>query len=125
MLRTILKLLPVLVLTCVLVVGSWEPNNFGLSLGASAPTSLSNICWGFMGNCVDMLVVVNPPAWLQEAASPMVTVIVLFVTLSLLVSLNRYLAYGRNRSVITGFIGEQRIFYVRRGLAAHRARHKL
>jgi hypothetical protein len=69
--------------------------------------------------------VISLPSWLQEVISPVATVIALFITLYVLFSLNQHLAYQRNRSVVTGFIGKQRVFYVQRGLAAHRARHKL
>ncbi len=127
--RTILKLIPVFVLTCVLVVGSWEPNNFGLSLGASAQGSLIRLpCWhGVKGTdirCMETPEISLPP-WLQEAISPVATLIALFIAVRVLFSLNQHLAYQRHRSVVKGFIGEQRVFYVRRGLAAHRARHKL
>ncbi|HEX8599697.1 MAG TPA: hypothetical protein VF952_14435 [Chloroflexia bacterium] len=128
MLRTILKLIPVFVLTCVLVVGSWEPNNFGLSLGASPSQSLIRSCWqGVEGTDIRCMEtpVISLPSWLQEVISPVATVIALFITLYVLFSLNQHLAYQRNRSVVTGFIGKQRVFYVQRGLAAHRARHKL
>jgi hypothetical protein len=49
----------------------------------------------------------------------------LFISLCLLFALNEYLRHRPRRGVVTGFIGEQRVFYVQRGLAAHRARHKL
>lgn len=125
MLRAILKLMPVLALTCVLVVASWKPNNFGLSPGVSATALLWSDCVELLRSHRTDAVVIELPPWLREAASPIATVVALFIALRLLLSLNEQLTYGRTRGAVTGFVGQQRVFYVRRGPAAPRSRNKL
>jgi hypothetical protein len=118
-------MIALLVLTCVLVVASWEPNNFGLSLGANPWGTLGNTCmeWGSR-YCVDTPTI-TLPSWLHDATSPVIPTIAFFILLGLIVSLNHHMRYRRGTfGALTGVIGQERVFYVKRGLAAHRARNK-
>ena len=120
-----LRLIPVMALSCILIVASWKPNNFGLSLGANPWGILGNICTGWgSGYCVDTPTIALPP-WLHDATSPLVPAIALFTLLGLIVLLNRHMGDRRAaHGALTGLIDQERVFYVKRGLSAHRARNK-
>lgn len=125
--RIVFKLLGVLGLSCILVVTSWEPNNFGLSLGASATGPCAyGACGWLLAPYHGDVPTLSLPAWLQQAESLLLLTVLLFVILRMVDLLNQHLAYTRGpRSTLTGIIDEKRVFYVRRGLAAHQARNKL
>ncbi len=132
MLRTILKLIPVLVLTCVLVMASWEPNNFGLSYGASAPLPYRGWASCLIGGptpspIVPGINVIFPGSFpvVPGVLSPLDLVAIFAGLVLVLLWLQGLSRTGKNKpGQIRKVVSKYGVFYVWEGITAHRARHR-